>query len=241
MSICPSAHSVVVLQQCAALVEQYGDDEAAAGLLGAVDAVACKLGRVGRCLGCNVPTNFLFECGRWKSPSWRCRCAGALRGTSVYCSCSTGAGLNLLDGNLTLNFLICKWYFSSLVLTYEAFQLARSIFSFQAEMIGQKFNRISIDFLQYKNGSKFFYDLLRPIPTYTEGPQIFKKIVIALLCIVCITNIEGNSCLVGIYSLFNGTEIEYRWGFYSTVVHNTHGVKRFFPALKAFCQRGRIY
>ena len=39
---------------------------------------------------------------------------------------------------------------------------------------------VSIDFLQYKNGSKFFYDLLRPIPTYTEGPQIFKKIVIAL-------------------------------------------------------------
>ena len=26
-----------------------------------------------------------------------------------------------------------------------------------------------------------FYDLLRPIPTYTEGPQIFKKIVIALI------------------------------------------------------------
>ena len=41
--------------------------------------------------------------------------------------------------------------------------------------IGQKFNRISIDFLQYRNGSKKFYDLLRPIPTYTEGPQIFKK------------------------------------------------------------------
>ena len=26
-----------------------------------------------------------------------------------------------------------------------------------------------------------FYEVLRPIPTYTEGPQIFKKIVIALL------------------------------------------------------------
>ena len=49
--------------------------------------------------------------------------------------------------------------------------------------IGQKFNRISIDFLQSKNGSKNFYDRLRPIPTYTEGPQIFKKIVIALICI----------------------------------------------------------
>ena len=41
--------------------------------------------------------------------------------------------------------------------------------------IGQNFTRISIDFFQYKNGSKFFYDLLSPIPTYTEGPQIFKK------------------------------------------------------------------
>ena len=50
--------------------------------------------------------------------------------------------------------------------------------------IGQKFNRISKDFLQYKNGSKNFYDLLRPIPTYTEGGQIFKKIVIALMYIV---------------------------------------------------------
>ena len=42
------------------------------------------------------------------------------------------------------------------------------------------FYEVSIDFLQYKNGSKTFYDLLRPIPTYTEGSQIFKKIVIAL-------------------------------------------------------------
>ena len=34
------------------------------------------------------------------------------------------------------------------------------------------FYEVSIDFLQYKNGSNFFYDFLRPIPTYTEGPQI---------------------------------------------------------------------
>ena len=33
---------------------------------------------------------------------------------------------------------------------------------------------------------KNFYDLLRPIPTYTEGPQIFKKIVIALLVVVLV-------------------------------------------------------
>ena len=32
-----------------------------------------------------------------------------------------------------------------------------------------------------KYGSKIFYDLLRAIPTYTEGPQIFKKNVIALI------------------------------------------------------------
>ena len=43
------------------------------------------------------------------------------------------------------------------------------------------FDMSSIAFLQYKNGPKFFYDLLRPIPTYTEGPHDFKKIVIALL------------------------------------------------------------
>ena len=30
------------------------------------------------------------------------------------------------------------------------------------------FYEVSIDFLQYKNGSKNFYDLLRPIETYTE-------------------------------------------------------------------------
>ena len=46
------------------------------------------------------------------------------------------------------------------------------------------FYEVSIDFLQYKNGSKNFYDLLRPIPTYTEGPQIFKKIVIALVVVL---------------------------------------------------------
>ena len=36
-------------------------------------------------------------------------------------------------------------------------------------------------FLQYKNGSKFFYDLLGPIPTFTEGPSDLKKKVIALI------------------------------------------------------------
>ena len=39
-------------------------------------------------------------------------------------------------------------------------------------------------FHRYKSGSKKFYDPLRPIPTYTEGPQIFKKIVITLICMV---------------------------------------------------------
>ena len=37
------------------------------------------------------------------------------------------------------------------------------------------------NFLYIKNGSKNFYDLLGPIPTYTEGPLDFKKIVIALV------------------------------------------------------------
>ena len=45
------------------------------------------------------------------------------------------------------------------------------------------FYDVSIDFLQYKKGSKSFmtsWDLSQ-FPTYTEGPQIFKKIVIALI------------------------------------------------------------
>ena len=66
--------------------------------------------RVGRCLGCNVPTNFLFEYGRWKSPSWRCRCAGALRGTSVHSSCSPGH--NLLNGFFTLMTLVLTLIFT---------------------------------------------------------------------------------------------------------------------------------
>ena len=46
------------------------------------------------------------------------------------------------------------------------------------------FYEVSIDFLQYKNGSKIFYCLFRPsITIYTEGPQTFKKIVIALIYI----------------------------------------------------------
>ena len=37
---------------------------------------------------------------------------------------------------------------------------------------------VSITFLPYKNGSKLLYhDLLRPIPTHTEGPSDFKKFV----------------------------------------------------------------
>ena len=50
------------------------------------------------------------------------------------------------------------------------------------------FYEVSIHFLQYRNGSTNFYDLLRPIPTYTEGPQIFKKIVIILSNIVVGSN-----------------------------------------------------
>ena len=46
---------------------------------------------------------------------------------------------------------------------------------------GLVFYEVSIDLLHYKNGSDFFYDLLKPIPTYTEGPHIFEKNVIALI------------------------------------------------------------
>ena len=36
-------------------------------------------------------------------------------------------------------------------------------------------------FLHYENGSKSLYDILGPIPTYTEGPSDLKRNVIALL------------------------------------------------------------
>ena len=43
------------------------------------------------------------------------------------------------------------------------------------------FNELVPPFLHYKNVSKIFYELLRPIPTHAERPQDFKKNVIALL------------------------------------------------------------
>ena len=36
-------------------------------------------------------------------------------------------------------------------------------------------------FFTFKNDSKLFYELLRPIPSHTEVPHIFEKIVIALI------------------------------------------------------------
>ena len=43
------------------------------------------------------------------------------------------------------------------------------------------FNELVPPFLHYKNVSKIFYELLRPIPTHAERPQDFKKNVIALI------------------------------------------------------------
>ena len=43
------------------------------------------------------------------------------------------------------------------------------------------FHEPGLLFLQYKNGSKNFYDLLGPLPTYTEGPSNLKKNLIALI------------------------------------------------------------
>ena len=40
---------------------------------------------------------------------------------------------------------------------------------------GQKFNKLAVIFLQYKNASKNFYD------SSPEGPSYFKQIVITLL------------------------------------------------------------
>ena len=42
------------------------------------------------------------------------------------------------------------------------------------------FNELVPPFLHYKNVSKIFYELLRPIPTHAERPHDFKKNVIAL-------------------------------------------------------------
>ena len=42
------------------------------------------------------------------------------------------------------------------------------------------FNELVPPFLHYKNVSKNFYELLRPIPTHAERPQDLKKNVIAL-------------------------------------------------------------
>ena len=39
---------------------------------------------------------------------------------------------------------------------------------------------------------KFFMTCLRPIQTYTEGPQIFKKIVIALVVVVLFSKKKSN-------------------------------------------------
>ena len=47
--------------------------------------------------------------------------------------------------------------------------------------IGHKFDMVSRTFLKYKNGSNFFYDLLRPFPIHTVLPHIFKKNVITLV------------------------------------------------------------
>ena len=41
--------------------------------------------------------------------------------------------------------------------------------------IGQKFVIVSRVFLKYKNGSNFFYELLRPLPAHTELPHILEK------------------------------------------------------------------
>ena len=48
----------------------------------------------------------------------------------------------------------------------------------------QNFNELVPPFLPYRNVPKKFYELLRPIPTHTERPHIFKKNVIGLPSIV---------------------------------------------------------
>ena len=47
--------------------------------------------------------------------------------------------------------------------------------------MAQTLNELDSFFYFMKMAQKFFYDILGPITTYTEGPSDFKKIVIALL------------------------------------------------------------
>ena len=46
---------------------------------------------------------------------------------------------------------------------------------------GPNFTRLAPLFLKDKNGSKNFYELLRPISTHTERPSNFIKILLVLL------------------------------------------------------------
>ena len=45
---------------------------------------------------------------------------------------------------------------------------------------GPEFTRLAPLFLVIKNGSKIFYELLRPISTHTERPSNFIKILLVL-------------------------------------------------------------
>ena len=45
---------------------------------------------------------------------------------------------------------------------------------------GPDFTRLAPLFLKNKNGSKIFYELLRPISTHTERPSNFTKILLVL-------------------------------------------------------------
>ena len=49
---------------------------------------------------------------------------------------------------------------------------------------GPDFTRLAPLFLKIKNGSKNFYELLRPISTHTERPSNFIKILLVLLLVI---------------------------------------------------------
>ena len=57
---------------------------------------------------------------------------------------------------------------------------------------GPDFTRLAPLFLKIKNGSKNFYELLRPISTHTERPSNFIKILLVLTNMLLFTMLNTN-------------------------------------------------
>ena len=58
---------------------------------------------------------------------------------------------------------------------------------------GPDFTRLAPLFLKIKNGSKNFYELLRPISTHIERPSNFIKILLVLIIILLLSYLNSLS------------------------------------------------